>query len=211
MATQMFRPSVLALFSSQPSSRGHGVEVRIVEFFARRLGQSVGEIFAVRRPGEGASSENRLRLKKILMRGRSTGEFRTARNGNASPNGLRNPADVRSVRQIARKTGPERANEHKPIEPREPIKKTARQHSPTHGLEGNFGVGKKRLCLQARIGEAPKAPVQTPHFFSPSPLGRAPLQRSPPPSCRPSCDRNRASRETSRSPCPSDISGHARS
>ena len=42
MAAQMFRPSVLALFSSQPSSRGHRVEVRIVEFFARRLGQPVG-------------------------------------------------------------------------------------------------------------------------------------------------------------------------
>jgi hypothetical protein len=37
-----------------------------------------------------------------------------------------------------------------------PSKKTARQHSPIQGLEGNFGVGKKRLCLQARIAEAPK-------------------------------------------------------
>ena len=152
----MFRPSVLALFSSQPSSRGQGVEVRIVEFFARRLGQSVGEIFAVRRPSEGGDFENRLRLKKILMCGGGVGEFRTARNCDAAPNGLRNPADVRSVRQIARKTGPERANEYKPFESRASIEEIARRHSPTHGLQGYFGVGKKRLRLQARIGEPPQ-------------------------------------------------------
>ncbi len=84
------------------------------------------------------------------------GEFRTARNGNASPNGLRNPADVRSVGQIARKTELERANEYKPFESRASIEEIARRHSPTHGLEGHFGVGKKRLRLQARVGEPPQ-------------------------------------------------------
>jgi hypothetical protein len=44
-AKRLFRRSVLVLFGSQPSPRRHGVEVRIVEFFARRLSQSVGEIF----------------------------------------------------------------------------------------------------------------------------------------------------------------------
>ena len=77
-ARRLFRPSVLALFGSQPAPRRQGVEVRIVELFARRLGQSVGEIFFFRRPSEGGGFEDRLRLKKILMRGRSMGELRTA-------------------------------------------------------------------------------------------------------------------------------------
>ena len=37
-----------------------------------------------------------------------------------------------------------------------PSKRPRVNYSPTHGLEGHFGVGKKRLRLQARIGEPPQ-------------------------------------------------------
>ena len=42
------------------------------------------------------------------------------------------------------------------MEPREPFEKTSRQLSPIHGLESDFGVDKKRFCLQARVRESPQ-------------------------------------------------------